>query len=299
MASTHKQSLLQKAKSMWFSDRQIATVVMGDGRVFKRCFLVAALFGLCGCAAVPLNVRHSREAKYYPYEGATCSRTGEVATVYFQRYLPEVPLVLTLWTDKLGPVAINDPRARAFSPLRLPLGRQPDLNALTNTIPKLAVGYGNDFTSFVFGYFTTVSARGEMIWIPLGSLYAAKMVSAITQNFDQTDVEGDVQQVAELPSTTAGHVFIITVKKMDLFERPLNHINMDLELGLTWKPPGGGPAIEFSSIREVRAESLGSIMTTSSALLDNLNRIVDTELNGAAEELMKKMCETSISNGTK
>src|ERR1043166_3585932 len=122
------------------------------------------------------------------------------------------------------------------------------------------------------------------------------MVSAITQSFGETVIEGDIREPSNLSTNNLTDLFNVRVKRVELFEKPLNHINMDLELGLTWKRSGEDQAREFSSVRQVRAASLGSITNTSSTLLDNLSRIVDTELNGAVEEMMQEVCSASVAD---
>jgi hypothetical protein len=230
-----------------------------------------ALAVACGCSVVPLTVRHSREAGYTPYTSVAPTAKSEAARLYFLRHRRDTPLVLTVWTDKQGPLALTDETFKSFGLTRFTIGKGQDVNADATGIPRLAIGYGNDF-------YGNIRVQSESIFIPFGSMCAAKVLDALLMSYREVQVQGDLLDLADAKPDPSVDTYVVSVEDLSFYEGPLNHINMDMSLYLGRFPQGGDKWDEARVNRSIRAVSLGSVLNTSVTLIKNLDRIVDAEL---------------------
>jgi hypothetical protein len=200
------------------------------------------------------------------------SPRAEKILVRFENTLPNGPLAETVWDNgSFGPfLDAKESQQIGFTQNykeMLPVA------AAAGPAAGAAVATRPDYTRIV---------------IPFGRLFEGVFQSGLQKAFPNASVCLD-DACESTAASTAVPVVKLKVKEFRVWEGPLNHINLAATVECrVYHDRTGGPEI-FLVQHEVDAQSIGSIMTTSSGFIHAMNKISNDFAATLSEQILEKL----------
>ncbi len=193
----------------------------------------------------------------------------------FEHTLPGTPLTETVWDNVAGAFAsAEESKQIGFTqdyakPIPASIAGGPAAGAAVGTKP--------DYTRIV---------------IPFGRIFEGVFESGVQRVYPNSLVcLDDAGEADKLQSATPGHVAHLKVAEFRVWEKPLNHLNMSAvvecrvyEAGLTNRP-----AYLYEARHQITNQSIGSIMTTSSGFIREMNKISNKFAGALSEEILENL----------
>jgi hypothetical protein len=227
---------------------------------------------LSGCGVTLSPVKRA------PLEISTLNTTltprPEKVLVRFENTLPDGPLAETVWDNRPGPfIDAKESQQIGFTQNykeMLPVA------AAAGSAAGAAVATRPEYTRIV---------------IPFGRLFEGVFQSGLQKAFPNSSVCLD--DSCELKASQSGipePVVKIRVKDFQVWERPLNHINLKATVECrVYRGSTDKPAEVFEVQHETKEQSLGSVMTTSSGFIRSMNKISNDFAAALSEQILEKL----------
>jgi hypothetical protein len=233
-------------------------------RTSHSILLLTTLIIAGGCSEFGLV--HRRPLTVTPLQTSLAPRPDRIL-VQFDSVLPGVPLSETVWDNIHGPFA----NAEESKQIGFSVGWSPAIGMAVNLAPN-----------------------GSRIVIPFGRILHEVLDSGLRQEFPNAVLPSEYSLGPEQPGTfTADHTVTIAVRQFEVWEQPLNHINLRAAVRCTVSQAGrtDNPTI-YDINHEVTKQSLGSVLKTSTALIKEMNRISNEFAAAISEDALGKLATT-------
>jgi hypothetical protein len=190
--------------------------------------------------------------------------------VRFENTLPNGPLAETIWDNgNVGPfIDAKESQQIGFT------------QNYKEMLPAASVG------GAAAGAAVATSPGYTRIVIPFGRLFEGVFQSGLQTAFPNASVCPD-----ETCALTGAPVPLVKlrVKEFQVWERPLNHINLAATVECRiYRGNAGSPQL-FVVQHEIDAQSIGSVMTTSSGFIRAMNKISNDFAATLSEQILEKL----------
>ena len=249
-----------------------------------RLSLIAA-FGLfmSGCG-VTLSPVKRKPLQVSPLETSLPSNARKVL-VRFESTLPGKPLAETVWDNVSGAFAdAEESRQIGFTQ------NYSKLVAAAAAGAAIAGPVGGGIGGAVVGKHPSYTR----IVIPFGRIFQGVFESGLQKGFPNAlTCSDDSCELEKLKSAEPTRVVRLRVAEFQVWEEPLNHIN--LRAMVECKVYHAGITNRLEAIYEARDEatkqSIGSVMTTSAGFIKEMNKISNRFAGALSEEVLRKLQE--------
>jgi hypothetical protein len=135
-----------------------------------------------------------------------------------------------------------------------------------------------------------VASRPEYtrIVIPFGRLFEGVFQSGLQKAFPNASVCLD-DSCEPKTSDTSTPVIRLMVKEFRVWEKPLNHINLAATVECRVYRGNAGVPQFFLVQHEINAQSMGSVMSTSSGFIHSMNKISNDFAATLSEQILEKV----------
>lgn len=195
--------------------------------------------------------------------------------VRFESTLPARPLAETVWDNVSGAFA-DDVESKQ-------IGFTQDYSKL---IPAAAIG------GAVGGAIVGTKANHTRIVIPFGRIFQGVFEPGLQKVFPNSRACFDAScELKESQSATQRYVVRLKVAEFQVWEEPLNHINMKAMVECKVYRAGitNQPNYTYEARHQATNQSLGSIMTTSSGFIRELNKISNRFAGALSGKLLENL----------
>ena len=183
----------------------------------------------------------------------------------FDSTLPGVPLSETVWDNLHGAFAdSNESEQIGFSLVYSPL-----IGVADSLIPN-----------------------HTRIIIPFGRIFQEQFQSSLQTVFTNSVIFSDNSSGLNRTQPSSPRFIVeVVVKEFQVWEHPLNHINLKAVVDCTVFRAAGTdqPEFVYEAHREVIKESLGSVFQTPNGAIKRLNRITDGLVADLSEDILEKL----------
>lgn len=242
--------------------RSVATLLLCT---FLSIFISGCGVTLSPVKRAPLNIS--------PAETSLAPDSRKIL-VRFGNTLPSGPLAETVWDNGKGPfVDAKESQQIGFT------------QNYSEMVPAAALG------GAAAGAAVATQPSYTRIVIPFGRLFEGVFQSGLQKAFPNASVcLDDSCEQKTLQSGAPGYVVRLHVTDFKVWEAPLNHLNLNATIECRVSQPNSGkPEVIFVTTREVRSALLGSVMSTSSGFIKNMNKIADDFAASLSEEILGKL----------
>lgn len=239
-------------------------------------FLLTLLLFGCGVTANP--------EKRKPIEilslKSNSSEDARKIVVRFEESLPGKPLPETVWDNVTGPFwDVKESRQIGYT------------QNYAKLISSVAAGtvVGGVAGGMVVGAAAGPKLVETRIVIPFGRIFSETVQSAVKASFPNSvfcfDDTCEYNSIQELQPE---FILKMKVNTFQVWEEPTNHINLNVSIVAKVHMPArpNQPELSFEKNKKVAAQSVGSVMTTSSGFISEMNRICNEFAKGLSVEII-------------
>lgn len=225
--------------------------------IFTLIFCATATF-LSGCDATMSPVKET-SVHIEPVEIPMTVNPQKVL-VQFESTLSGVPLVDTVWDNKMGPFA--DPQGSDSIGFIQDEDSIEAAGIIGGTGAAVAVGISPSYTT---------------ILIPFGRVFEGVFQTGLPKDFpNSTVIFGDSPLSAKLENGT-GYIVQLRVVEFKVWEHPLNHLNLTatIECKVYQANDTKSPVHVYEAHNELLKQSVGSVLSTDISMARNMNKIAN------------------------
>jgi len=196
----------------------------------------------------------------------------------FESTLPGTPLTETVWDNFEG--------AFADAKESKQIGFTQNYSVL---IPATVVG------GAVGGAVVGTQPSYTRIVIPFGRIYQGVTESGLQKAFPNSRVcHDDAGEASLLQSTPTDKVIRLKITRFQVWEKPLNHLNMSAEVECKAFRNRSSDQLWFSDVSHcvMTNQPIGSVMTTSGGFIKEMNKVVNQFAARLAEDTLRKLHNT-------
>jgi hypothetical protein len=231
-----------------------------------RIGLVTALglaFFLTGCG-VTLSPVKRKSLEISPLQTALVP-SPQTFQIVFTRTLPNAPLAETVWDNHVG----------AFADVK----------------EAKRIGFTQDYTyPLLYGTAAMMKPSYTHIFIPFGRIFEGVFTSGMQKTFPQSPapIEASNETTNAAPTEKGSHVVRLKVVNFQVWEHPLNHINMKAMVECRWLSVNitNQTDVIYVAKHELLNQSLGTLPTSGSMV-----RKLETFANCIAANLSEDILE--------
>jgi hypothetical protein len=204
-------------------------------------------------------------------------------SVQFESVVPGKPLDETVWDNVSGPFwDVSESEQIGFT------------QNYSKFVPvAIASGVvGGAIAGAVVGASGGPELMDTRIVIPFGRIFGGVFQSGFKQAFPNSTIfienEGELNNA--LPEA-AGPIVKLKVTEFYVWENPLNHLNLKATVQARVYRPGQStdPIFSYEAHDLIAGQSIGSVMTTSSGFIENMNKISNEFAASLADDLLKNL----------
>lgn len=212
---------------------------------------------LSGCGVTLSPVKRA-QLKISPLETTLVPNT-QTAIIRFDNTLPGIPLAETVWDNASGAFwNIEESNQIGFT------------QDYSKTLPAAAVG------GMVGAVVVGTQSDYTRIVIPFGRIFEGVFQSGLQRVFPYSVTCFDEKcELVNLETTSPKYLVRLKVSEFQVWESPLNHINLKakVECKVFRISKLDKPEFVYEARKQTTNQSLGSIMTTSSGFISEMNRV--------------------------
>jgi hypothetical protein len=235
--------------------------------------LIAVSVCSSGCGVTLSPVKRA-PVQISPFETSLLPNAHRVL-IRFESTLPGRPLAETVWDNVSG--------AFADAKESKQIGFTQDYSKL---IPAAAAGGG------VGGAVVGTQQDYTRIVIPFGRILQGVFQFGLQKAFPNSSAcFDDSCELEKLQSTAPRYVVRLKVAEFQVREKPLNHINMEavVECKVYRAGSTNRPEYVYEVRQQATNQSIGSIMTTSSNFIREMNKVSNRFAGVLAEEILENL----------
>jgi len=248
-------------------------------KVLSCSLLILSLCSFYGCGAT-LDPEKRKPLEILPIK-FKLSPISEPILVRFEETLPGKPLPETVWDNVSG----------AFWDIKESnqIGFTQDYSKYAPAVMTGAVIGGS-----VGGTVVMLAAGPKLvdtrIVIPFGRIFSEVMESSLKSVFPNAAVcHDELCESSALKTSQPKYVLRIKVTTFQVWEEPLNHINLNAVISTRAFRPDqmDDPEFAFEAQKKLSHQSIGTVMTTSSGFIAEMNRISNDFAGSLCEEILE------------
>lgn len=241
--------------------------------------LLAVLLSGCGVTLSPVK---RKPLQIDPPE-TTLVPTTQAVLVRFENTLPNKPLRETVWDNASG----------AFWDIEESnqIGFTQNYNKL---IPAAAIGgvLGGAIGGAIVGLTAGPTLVETRIVIPFGRIFEGIFLSDLSKAFPNSSICFDEQcELRVINSGTPKYLVRVKVTEFQVWEEPMNHINLkSAAISKVYRPQNlAEPLSMFEGRQELKNQSVGSVLSTSSGFIAEMNKISNRFAGALSTEIIGKV----------
>jgi|GEM_PF-1839671 len=236
-----------------------------SNKSLKLVLTFALMVSLSGCG-VTLNPVKRKPVEIYPFETKLSSDTANIV-VRLEDTLQGKPLSETVWDNVSG----------AFWDIE----ESKQIGYTQNYSKLAAASAGAGVVGGAIGGAVVGAAAGPnlvdtRIVIPFGRIFEGVMRAGLSSTFSSASICSVEQCESQaLQTRSPEYIVKIQVANFKVWEAPLNHINLSAIVVYKIRPSAqpDQAASVFEARKELTNQSIGSVMSTSSGFIAEMNRI--------------------------
>jgi hypothetical protein len=248
--------------------------------VVKLLLVVGMSVFISGCGTTLSPVKR-KPLEIIPFE-TSLTPSPQKILVQFESTLPGAPLVETVWDNASG-AFVDDEESKQIG--------------FTQNYPKLmpiVIGgaVGGAIGGLVAGTSSATQPDYTRIVIPFGRIFQDVFQSGLQKAFTNSSVcSDDANESEKLQSATLNHIIRLKVTEFQVWEKPLNHLNMKATVECKVYRPGSLDQLEYvyDAHREITNQSIGSVMTTSRGFVKKMDEISNQFAAGLSEDILENL----------
>jgi hypothetical protein len=238
---------------------------------------------ITGCG-VTLSPDKRKPVEISPLMPALPASTQKIL-VRFENTLPDAPLTETVWDNVNGAFADASESKQ--------IGYTQNYSKL---IPAAAIGgaAGGAIGGAVAASYTGTKSSYTRIVIPFGRIFQETFASGLQKIFPNASTYSVYSaDVDRLPAITPKYVINLHVTEFQVWEQPLNHLNLKAAIECEYFETGSSNKADqaFTVHKDLTGQSIGSVLTTSGGFIAEMNKISDHFAAAISEEILKKIQE--------
>ena len=247
----------------------------------RLLFVAVIVISLSACG-VTLNPVKRKPLQIDPLV-ASLTPMDQAVLVRFESTLPGKLLTETVWDNVSGAFwDIDESNQIGFT------------QNYRKFIPAVAVGgvLGGAIGGAVVGGATGPTLVETRIVIPFGRIFEGVFQSGVSKAFPNSFTCSDDQCESQtLKIGTPKYLVRIKIAEFQVWEKPMNHINLKaIAISKVYRPDNlAEPVYVYEGRQEVTNQSIGSVMSTSSGFIAEMNRISNRFAGGLAAEMIGKI----------
>ena len=249
--------------------------------VTKLLLVVTMSIFVSGCGATLSPVKRKPLA-IIPLETSLTPNSQKIL-IRFESTLPGKPLSETVWDNSSGAFADVEESKQ--------IGFTQDYSKL---MPGAIVGgaIGGAIGGLIVGTSSATQPGYTRIVIPFGRIFQDVFQSGLEKVFTNSlGYTDDASETEKLKSATFGHIVRLKVTEFQVWEKPLNHLNMKATVECKVYRPSSLSQLEFfyDAHREITNQSIGSVMTTSSGFIKKMDEISNQFAATLSEDILENL----------
>lgn len=217
----------------------------------------------------------------------------QAIVVEFESTLPNEPLADTLW-DNIGGTFADTTGSeyieyvQDYRKLRAAFeGVDDDENAYWRLAPSAFGDVGGAAAAIAAG----TRPDYTRIVIPFGRIFEGVFRSGVLDVYPNAIIGTDADEINQAKTSAREYAVSLRVTDFEVWEHPLNHINMkaSVEYRLTVTGQAGAPASVYEAQYQVTNQAIGSLITTSRGFVHNLNKVSNEFAAGLSIEILQAL----------
>jgi hypothetical protein len=248
--------------------------------IVKLLLLAGMSVFISGCGTTLSPVKR-KPLEIIPLETSLAPSSQKIL-VRFESTLPGTPLAETVWDNASGAFAdVKESKQIGFT------------QDYSKLVP-VAIGgaIGGAVGGLVVGTSSATQPDYTRIVIPFGRIFQDVFQSGLEKVFTNSFVcTDDASESEKLQSATLGQIVRLKVTEFEVWEKPLNHLNMKATVECKVYRPNGLDQLEYvyDAHREITNQSIGSVMTTSSGFVKKMDEISNQFAAGLSEDILENL----------
>jgi hypothetical protein len=235
-------------------------------RTLARLLLVITVSIFISGCGITLSPVKRRPLEVFPLE-TSLAPNSQAILVRFESTLPGTPLSETVWDNQTGPFA--------------------------DVKESKQIGYTQDYSKpLLYGEAAALEPDYTRIFIPFGRIFQGVFQSGLQKVFPNSLTCGDDScELEKLQSAASGHVVRLKVVEFQVWEKPLNHINLKAMVECKVYRAGitDQPEYEYEARHEVTSQSVGTVLTTSRGFIKKIDKISNGFAAALSEDILEKL----------
>ncbi len=242
----------------------------------KRCLGAVACLFLIGLLTVSCSLPRRQLIDMPPYDKTVSVPAIKNLRVIFDEVIPGKPLNETVWDNASGPFwDVEESKQIGFT------------QDYTSFIPVAATAglIGGAIGGAVAGAAAGPDLVKTKIFIPFGNVFSRTFQAAMPKNMNDYSI--CFNSICASRQSPNGNELRITVEKFFVWEGPLNHLNLYVK-GKSQFKGDGTEAQGYAFEKAMVSQKLGSMMSTHSSFLKEMNRLTHLFAAELTTEIIEK-----------
>lgn len=250
-------------------------------KIFGELLLLVLVTSFISGCGVTLSPVKRKPLEIFPMETSLTSNS-QPFLVRFESTLPGKPLSETVWDNVSG--AFSDTNESEQ------IGFTQDYSKL---VPVAAGGaVGGAIGGLVVGSSGMTRPDYTRIVIPFGRIFQEVFQSGLQKAFpNSSSCSDDLSESEKIQSTTPKYIVRLKVREFQVWEEPLNHLNMKAIVECKVYQSGKLNQLEYAyeAHHEIKNQSIGSVMSTSSGFIKEMDKISNAFAAVLSEDLLENL----------
>jgi hypothetical protein len=240
------------------------------------CAVLLVAFSGCGATVDPVK---RKPVEIFPF-AAQLPPNPEAVLFRFEDTIPGKPLPETVWDNVSGPFwDIQESKQIGFT------------QNYAKLVPVAAAAgvVGGAIGGALIGVTAGPSLVDTRIVIPFGRILDEVLRSGLTSTFPKATIcTDDLCESQALQTNSPKYAVRIQVTSFKVWEAPLNHINLSATVVSKVRPAAqpGEPESIYEVRKELTSQSIGSVMSTSTGFISEMNKISNKFTDSVAAEII-------------
>lgn len=220
---------------------------------------------ILGCG-ITLSPEKEKPLDVFPLK-TSLAPNSQVILFRFESTLPGTPLSETVWDNESEPFA--------------------------DVEQSKQIGYTQDYSKpLLYGIQAAFKPDYTRIFIPFGRIFQDVFQSGLQKVFPKSlACSDDSCELEKLQSAAPRHIVRLKVTEFQMWEKPLNHLNLKATVECKVYRAGmtNQPEFVYDARHEATNQSIGSILTTSGGFIKKMDKISNEFAAALSEDILENL----------